>query len=545
MTINFNVDPYHDDFDQTKDYHRILFKPGYAVQARELTQSQTILQDQVTKFADNIFKQNSPVTGGQITTNLNCYYIKLTNPVGFDVTQFNGKTITDTTGTIVATVLQVAVPTGTSGIGDPPTLVVAYKSGTRFTDGQIIKDTASSLQAQAIGSGSTGLSSIASIAYGVFYVLGNFVEVQPSTIIVNKYTNSPSARIGLSITETIYDYTNDNSLLDPAVGASNYQAPGADRYKISLTLDSRTLTLGDDSNFIELVRITNGSIARLVDGSVYNVIDDYFAKRDFETNGDYVVNDFKLTPKTNVANANTYIMSVGKGLAYVHGYRIENNSPIDIISDRARTTASQSNDPVTTNYGSYFYVDTIRGANNSFFDTTTYMNVDLHCVELANVNTTNTATYNSTLVSSGYIRGLVFDHTSNTTPGSSSNSYVYRAYVSDLQNGMPSVNAVSATANTITFPSYFTASNAGYIGVNISIINGTDAGDIRTITAYNGVTKTATINQNWSVTPDTTSVVALNFDIKDIETVISANTTTKTIYSTARSEEHTSELQSH
>ena len=56
MALNFNVDPYYDDFDDTKNFHRILFKPGKAVQARELTQAQTILQDQITKFANNIFK---------------------------------------------------------------------------------------------------------------------------------------------------------------------------------------------------------------------------------------------------------------------------------------------------------------------------------------------------------------------------------------------------------------------------------------------------------------------------------------------------------
>ena len=69
LTTDFNVYPYYDDYDDNKEFYRILYKPGYAVQARELTQSQTILQDQITKFADNIFKQNSPVTGGQITTN--------------------------------------------------------------------------------------------------------------------------------------------------------------------------------------------------------------------------------------------------------------------------------------------------------------------------------------------------------------------------------------------------------------------------------------------------------------------------------------------
>ena len=142
MSLYFNVDPYYDDFDQTKNFHRILFKPGKAVQARELTQSQTILQDQITKFADNIFKQNSPVTGGQVTTNLNCYYIKLTNPAGFDVTQFfpnnNGVFIQNATGTITAKVLTVAAATGTGGTGDPPTLIVTYISGQQFTDAMTI-----------------------------------------------------------------------------------------------------------------------------------------------------------------------------------------------------------------------------------------------------------------------------------------------------------------------------------------------------------------------------------------------------------------------
>ena len=106
MSLDFNVDPWYDDFDEAKNYHRILFKPGRAVQARELTQAQTILQDQITKFADNIFKQNSPVTGGQITTNFDCYYVKLEaiyNDVAIDLSQWydaatgNGKLIRNDT----------------------------------------------------------------------------------------------------------------------------------------------------------------------------------------------------------------------------------------------------------------------------------------------------------------------------------------------------------------------------------------------------------------------------------------------------------------
>ena len=544
MPLNFNVDPYYDDFDPSKNYHRILFKPGYAVQARELTQSQSILQDQITKFADNIFKQNSPVTGGQITTNFTCYYIKLLptyNNSTIDVSKFNGILVKNATGTVIAQVIAVAANTGTGG--DPNTLIVTYKTGTQFTDSDVIYGLLdNTLIVQAISTSSTGLSSVASIAQGVFYISnnytrsdgivisnGNFVQVNPQTIILSKYSNTPSNRIGLNITETIYDYVNDTSLLDPAIGASNYQAPGADRYVITLTLETRPLTLGDDDGFIELVRVTNGSVAKLVDGSVYNVIDDYFAKRDFETNGDYVVNDFKLTPKTNTSDSsnNTYIMSVGKGIAYVHGYRVESQVPTDIITNRARTSITQNNNPVFVDYGSYFYVDTVRGANGSFFDTTTYQPVDFHCVPSSNIATSNANVYNATVVSTGYIRGLVFDHNANTAD-TTANSYVYRAYVCDIQNAVQSANAVAASTNTITFPSYYSSYANAYYGVIISITNGKNAGDFRTIISYDGSTKIATVNQNWTVTPDTTSVFALNFDTPDIESV--ANTSIKTSY---------------
>ena len=517
MALNFNVAPYYDDFDPTKNFHRILFKPGFAVQGRELTQAQSILQDQVTKFADNIFKQNSPVTGGQVTTNFNCHYVKLQetyNDAAIDINDFIGLLVQDATGLIVARVLQVVASTGEGG--DPPTLILSYLSGNQFTNGSVIYDTASNLACVATVTDATGQSSVASIEQGVFYVLGNFVQIAPSTVVLSKYSNLPSVRVGITYSETIQDYIDEPSLLDPAIGASNYQAPGADRYVISLTLSTRPLQFGDDSDFIELTRITNGEVAKIVDGSVYNVIDDYFAKRDYETNGDYVVNDFRLTPKTNV-DTSKYTLSVGKGIAYVHGYRIESQTPIELVSNRARTTETQNNNPVFTDYGSYFYVDNVRGANTGYFDVTTPQTIDLHCVSSANVNITSNTTYNSTVVASGFIRGLVFDYSTNNAQ---SNTFVYKAYVHDLQNSVLTANAASGTSSTITFPSTFSSSNSAYVGVNISITGGTSAGDFRTITAYNGSTKTATVNQNWTVTPTTSSVFALNFDVKDVETMM-------------------------
>jgi hypothetical protein len=543
MASNFNVDPYYDDFDPSKNFHRILFKPGFSVQARELTQSQSILQDQITKFADNIFKQNSPVTGGQVTTNLSCEYIKLqptdSNGATINVNLFAGRLVQNATGTVVARVLLAIEATSSStGGGDPDTLIVTYITGTKFVDGDIIYDSLSpNTTAQAITSSATGLSSVASIAQGVFYISGNytrddgivisngtFVQVNPQTTILSKYSNTPSVRVGLNITETIYDYIDDPSLLDPAIGASNYQAPGADRYVIILTLETRELTLGDDDGFIQLVRIENGNVFKMVDGSVYNVIDDYFAKRDYETNGDYVVQDFKLTPKTYGSVANSkYIMSVGKGLAYVHGYRVENPSPIEILSNRARTTESQSNNPVYIDNGSYLYVNTLRGANSqSFFYTGSYQSaqpIDIHCVSVANVNFSSVNAYNATVVASGYLKSVIYDSNTNDTDA---NTSVFKTYLNDLQNGAVANNVVSATANTIVGPSYLSSANGAYVGVTISILRGTSAGDFRVVTAYDGSSKTITVDRNWTATPDTTSVFNLSFGIKDAETLVYA-----------------------
>ena len=61
MPINKNLNqaPYFDDYDAEKQFYRVMFKPGYAIQARELTQLQTMLQNQVESFGDNIFKEGS------------------------------------------------------------------------------------------------------------------------------------------------------------------------------------------------------------------------------------------------------------------------------------------------------------------------------------------------------------------------------------------------------------------------------------------------------------------------------------------------------
>jgi|688.fasta_scaffold06342_3 hypothetical protein len=547
--LNFNVDPYYDDFDPNKNYHRILFRPGRAVQARELTQSQTILQDQITKFANHIFKQNTPVTGGQVTINNQSIYIKLNNTFNDNdvvASEFLNQVITDSTGTIFAKV--VAVEESTSA--DPPTLYVTYLSGRQFSASDVIITTASSVSAQIAPSNFTGFATTASIAEGVFYVvngytfsdvqnedgtfskysIGNFVSVQPQTIVVQKYSNTPTKRIGLDISEYISDYITDSSLLDPAVGATNYQAPGADRYTIKLTLITKEITDSTDSNFIELVRVSNGITQRLVNGTVYATIDDYFAKRTYDTNGDFIVNDFKLVPKANTSNSQTYQVQVGTGVAYVKGYRVESYLDTVLETTRARTTETLNNARITTDYGNYVYVNNIDGV----FDVTKVISVDFHSINVnSSIVTTNTTTYNSTKVGSALLRGLEFESASSD---SNTQTYIYKSYLSEIQTSTLSTNAASATVSTITLfdqnGKFSSVANA-YYGSTITIDSGPSAGDSRKIVAYNGGSKTLTVDRPFTILPTAASNLTFRFAVSDFDLMVAPTTSGYAVESSA------------
>ena len=545
MSLNFNVGPYFDDFDPSKNFHRILFKPGFAVQARELTQSQTILQNQISNFASSIFTQNTPISGGQVTLNQNCYYIKLnaTDVNGATVlaSNFLGQIIQDVTGTIQARVIA-----GAEASGDPTTLIVTYLSGAMFNNGNILystnsqqvftavvaNSTTTTIDGVTTTSKSTGLSSTASVADGVFYIvngysisqstgvqysIGNFVQVNAQTIILDKYDNVPSFRIGLQITETIYDYVDDVSLLDPAIGASNYQAPGADRYVVNLSLISLPLGLGQDQSFIELVRIENGNVVKQVDGTVYSTIDEYFAKRDYETNGDYIVYDFTLTPSSNsntAINTSNYNLGISKGVAYVHGYRVENQSQLTLTNARAQQTANIASNSVQPNYGNYFVVDTV----NNVFDVTTMPIVDLHCVAPSSIATTNTTTYFSTLVGRAFIRNLSYVSGS----GSTTTSYVYNAYIANLETTSLSGTVSSGTSNTITIvdtTGKFSGVANAYYNATVSVT--TDGvTSTKNIINYTNSPKVITVDSNFSITPTSSSVFTILFEEHDVECIV-------------------------
>ncbi len=76
LKTDFNVAPFYDDYDEDKQYYRMLFRPATAVQARELTQLQTMMQKQVSRFGDSIYKDGSVVEGCNFTEYPNIPQVK-------------------------------------------------------------------------------------------------------------------------------------------------------------------------------------------------------------------------------------------------------------------------------------------------------------------------------------------------------------------------------------------------------------------------------------------------------------------------------------
>jgi len=306
--MNFNQAPYFDDFDEDKQYYKVLFKPGVAVQTRELNQLQTILQNQVTKFGNHVFKDGSMVIPGQVNYNDKVSYVKLssTNLLGEDLTWLEDQIITNSTGEsgVEATVLK-AIPA--TDAGDPITLIILYVRGNQDAFGNdektfaanatlYVKDNINYTMVAQGGDDVTGRSAIAAQQAGVYYLGGYFVTVPSTTVVVEKYVTSLATitcKIGIVYTEEITTYEDDTTLLDNAAGTTNVSAPGADRYKI--TTDFIRLGLEESrENFFELIRIEAGEIQQLINGAQYNILEEALAERTFDESGNYVVRDFSF-----------------------------------------------------------------------------------------------------------------------------------------------------------------------------------------------------------------------------------------------------------
>ncbi len=456
QNTDLNVSPYYDDYDETKNFHRILFRPSNAIQARELTQLQTIIQNQVERFGNHVFDEGSLVMGGTITVNKRYHAVKVQdanpNVSGTATTEsyraaaigkyYQGQT----TGTVAKVVNTVAKTTD----GDPLTLYVNYvktgdgatsgsSSETTFENEEIIEEVALSANGTFSAAGNsnnefklidpstvtghstaTSIGSSATVRAGILYVRGFFVRVDEQTILLDKYSEDPTYRIGLQITESLQSYTDDSSLLDNATGTSNENAPGANRLKITLTLVKKAMAGTQDiDNFIEMSRVETGIITKQVQITSYNVLERTLARRTYDESGDYVVKPFTVelrehlntkinnglhlkdavtvelpdkingvvqTTTTTAGDATKFVSVISPGKGYVKGFEIDKPAQTILDFDKARTTQDAGASAIPFEIGNYYELNNCSGQPEFGTDTSTiapFGVIDLHDTKIS------------------------------------------------------------------------------------------------------------------------------------------------------------------
>ena len=450
--------PYYDDFNssniESKNYLRILFKPGYSVQVRELNQLQSSLQSQIDKLGKSIYKEGPILEGGSSFSNdLNYIDVTIDSSVNTfllsQLNRLNGSHSTSEGGAILRAVKLDSgsyitdnnkpkaeiyhyqlISSAVTGIGNYSyRFYIRYTDSgatgtnvgaTEFTTGQNLSfDNGFGVSPQVISS-STRLGQITKVGYaasftadrGVFFGKGSFIfNEEAKTVYIAKPNKSKqiTGRFVFKFVETTKSFASDTTLNDNSNGTPNAQAPGADRYQVSLepmflinsttdkdllastksissqsgtgdTLNSTAVdteaSASEAVNYISLLRI-NKNVYQPTRG--YTQLDDQLAVRTFEESGDYVVNTFKVSVREHLNNTTgnngrylsadggvepKFVATIEPGIGYVKGYRVENPENVEIVVDKARTTSSNETVFVSQKIGQYIE-GTIGGSNGA------------------------------------------------------------------------------------------------------------------------------------------------------------------------------------
>ena len=404
---NLNVSPYYEDFDANKNFYKILFRPGYSIQGRELTQVQSILQNQVESFGKYAFKQGELVIPGEVGLNTKLDYVKLSSVSEvavndgnnnivykkYDISQLIGQELIGLTsgvkGNIVATNLATEstadtlfvnyVNSGSSNTEttfrqgetlevvdgvNTPLLVVGTDGSVLPTSIQVTNPDTN--ETTSLESPAMGFASAVKVEEGIYFVNGYFVRCDAELLVIDEYYNKPSAKVGFTIKEEIVTPEEDASLYDNAIGSSNYTAPGGHRLKISLVLKEFALNAITDKNFIQLLTVSRGVIQRKIESTDFSVLEQTLARRTFDESGDYVVDNFTVDVREwaqkggnrglyavdefglyNGYNATEssrkMVASIGPGKAYIKGYEIVNKETKYLEINKARESLSTDN----------------------------------------------------------------------------------------------------------------------------------------------------------------------------------------------------------
>ena len=474
---NLNAAPYYDDFDKDNNYVRTLFRPGFAVQARELTQLQSQLQYQIEAHGSHIFKEGALVVPG--INNIKSYEsLKLATQFGgenVDPSKYYNATtpviITGATTGVQAEVIGFQAGSTT----EQPLLFLNYtRAGTdnstiRFSDTENITanvaiqhdtisysaDVASATTFTAtstVATSATGPAAVKGSAYftkpGVYYVRGFFVAVTEQVIALDPYNRDFNGFVGFDITETLVTPEDESSLLDNAQGSSNFAAKGAHRLQFTLTLAKKTTST--NANFVQIAQIKNGVVVAQGRETEYSVLAEEFARRTFDESGNYTVRPFQFsveesvtvnentgrfalgatTDDGNTASSDLLAIKVSPGKAYVNGFEIDKNVPTFKDINKARDFENKNADITVFDTGNFALITNIYGTPD--ISEITSEATPFKEVQFYDTPTSSRGTANGTLIGVGRARSMQF---SAGVAGSSSsnNTSVYRLYLFDLR----------------------------------------------------------------------------------------------------------------
>ena len=352
---------YRDFYNAEDGYHKVLFNAGRALQARELNEAQTIIQEELSRVGRNLFREGATVKSGGITIDNSQEYIRITAD-SIIPDDLIGQTYQNAQG-IQFKIKEVVSATDS----DPTTLYVQYTDTTASVDNSVVSRIGASDVITPVGStinpmtvvadstvSATGVGTKISVNESEFFTLGHFVHVAAVSTFVDKYSDTPTGDFGFKVTQLIITESEDNQLYDNQGDTPNEASPGAHRYKIELTPIMRSEVL-EDENFVYLCRIVDGVITRDNEtNDAYNVINDLLATRTKEESGDYVAKEFNSI--FTELDADNLQLEVTEGTAYVDGYRL-NFGDTFITVPKSRETAMINNGSTPATYGNYVLID--------------------------------------------------------------------------------------------------------------------------------------------------------------------------------------------
>ena len=370
---------YNDDYSDSDNYYKVLFNNARSLQQRELNQLQTIIQTDLKINSDFTYKHGQAAVGGATQVKNKVNFIKLnTDPTdggtalpaiasieGFIFTQQSTPAIKFRVNKVVA----AANP-------DPAVIYVTYVDGADQdgtanegilpTNGATFSGNSVTLTVQSTnntGNPAFGNGTIFEVDAGKFYLEGHFVHTAKQELILSKFTSTYSGTVGFNVTEDIVSTADDNDLFDNSGATVNTASPGADRYRIRLTLIDKADTEAGDY-FFPVAEVARGILFR--DNVQANSLEardltGTLAQRTREESGNYITGRMLVDFETNADDAAKIDAIITPSTAYVKGFRHTYTNDIPIPLTKPRTTASINNTTTAANYGNYVLVTTMKG----------------------------------------------------------------------------------------------------------------------------------------------------------------------------------------